>query len=79
MSVMGACTDIVFHLNITADEYVRVYSGTAKYVITKSIDGKSIKFPVNILQPYLTHDGVSGMFSLKYDKNNKFISIQKID
>ncbi|MCK4950799.1 MAG: DUF2835 family protein, partial [Gammaproteobacteria bacterium] len=38
---MGTCTDIVFHLNITADEYVRVYSGTAKYVITKSIDGKS--------------------------------------
>ena len=76
---MDTCTDIIFHLNITADEYVRVYSGTAKYVITKSVDGKSIQFPANILQPYLTHDGVSGRFAMKYDKNNKFVSIQKID
>ena len=75
---MNDCTEIIFHLNISADEYVRYYNGTAKYVITKSLDGRSIQFPVNILQSYLTHDGVSGTFSLRHDEDNKFIGIEKI-
>lgn len=72
-------TEIFFQLEISADEYLRYYNGTAKYVVTKSIDGRKVQFPVNILQSYITHDGISGRFSLKYDENNKFVSIQKID
>lgn len=72
-------TEIFFQLEISADEYLRYYNGTAKYVVTKSIDGRKVRFPVNILQSYITHDGISGRFSLKYDENNKFVSIQKID
>ncbi len=76
---MKTYTEIIFHLNILADEYVQYYNGTAKYVATKSVDGRSIRFPVNILQPYLTHSGVSGKFSMRYDENNKFVSIKKIN
>ena len=76
---MKEYTEIIFHLELSADEYVRYYNGTAKYVVTKSIDGKRIQFPVNILQSYITHEGISGRFSLKYDENNKFVSIHKIN
>lgn len=76
---MKSYTEIIFQLEISADEYVRYYKGTAKTVVTQSIDGKKVQFPVNILQSYITHNGISGMFSLKYDENNKYVSIQKID
>ncbi len=70
--------DIVVTLNIPADEYVRVYQGSAKYVVARSQDGRTVQFPVNILQPFLTREGIHGVFVLRHDANNKFVSIERL-
>ncbi len=74
----GQTMDIIVALDISADEYVRVYQGTAKYVVAKSHDGRTVRFPVNILQRFLTHDGIQGVFMLRHDANHKFVSIERL-
>lgn len=64
-------------LSISADEYLRVYQGNAKKVSTVDSEGKRISFPVNILQPFVTHNGVSGSFTIIIDENNRFKKIIK--
>lgn len=75
---MNSNNEVVFSLNISADDYLYYYKGKAKYVLTISQDGRKIKFPANALQSFLTHEGVSGRFRLRFDANNKLISIDKI-
>lgn len=70
--------ELRFHLNISADEYSRYYRGTARFVHARSVDGRTVRFPINVLQPHLTHEGVHGEFILYFDHNNKFIRLDKI-
>lgn len=69
---------IRFYLDISSDVYIAYYKGTAKNVLTNSIDGRSLKFPANILQQFLTHDGIQGLFELRYDSNGKYSDIVRI-
>ncbi len=71
-------SDIVIALNISPDEYLRVYQGAAKYVVARSQDGRTIQFPVSILQKFLTHEGIQGVFVIHHDGSNKFVSIERI-
>lgn len=65
-------------LLISADEYLRVYRGTARTVVAQSLDGRTIHFPVNLLQPFVTRDGVSGEFTIYFDEQRKFLRIEKV-
>ncbi|ODS23089.1 hypothetical protein AB835_10785 [Candidatus Endobugula sertula] len=68
---------VLISISISADEYLRVYQGSAKTVSTLDRQGKRVRFPVNILQPYITHNGVSGVFAIEFDENNKFKRIAR--
>jgi len=65
-------------ISITRDEYLRVYKGTAKTVFAYCKDGKSIQFPVKILQQFVEECGVYGDFIIHVDAKNKFQSIEKV-
>lgn len=65
------------NLHIDKSELVKYYTGTT-IVTAKSIDGRSVQFPVNILQKYITHDGIHGVFVLEYDDNFKFRNLKKL-
>lgn len=65
-------------LSISAEEYLRVYQGSAKCVSALDTHGRRIRFPVNILQPYVTYDGVHGFFKITFDNNNKFARIERV-
>ena len=67
-----------FSIRIPYDEFLRVYDGSAKYVVTRSYDGRRIRFPANILRTFLTHSGINGEFVITYDANNKFQKIEKL-
>ncbi|MBL4607099.1 MAG: DUF2835 domain-containing protein [Pseudomonadales bacterium] len=69
---------IVVDLIISRDEYLRWYQGSAKAVATRTVDGRSVRFPVNILQPYVTHSGISGRFAIAFNDEGKFMAIEKI-
>lgn len=70
---------VVINLAILAEEYQRLYQGTARDVVARSIDGRRIRFPALILRPFVTHSGIHGRFQILFDGSNRFHSIEKID
>lgn len=70
---------IYIDISISADEWLKIYRGTARVVNTRSRDGRTIQFPANILQQYVTHTGVYGSFVIYFDDSGKFQSIAKLD
>ena len=69
---------LVFTLAITPDEFLRLYQGTARNVVTRATNGQTVRFPANILRPFVTRDGVRGRFRISFDVNGKLISVDKI-
>ena len=72
-------SSIYVQLNIPPEQFQRLYEGVAKTVNTRSIDGRSVRFPANILRPYVTHAGVVGTFAIHFSDQNRFQGIEKID
>ncbi len=55
-----------------------MYTGLAKSVHTRTQEGKSIRFPADILRKFVTHEGVEGRFAIYFDANNRFQKIERI-
>ena len=70
---------LVMDLHISADEFVRLYSGAANVVFARTCGGQTVKFPANSLRPFVLHDGVHGAFALLIDDDNKLLEIERID
>ncbi len=71
-------SEIHFTLHLSADQYLAFYQGIVKDVQVVSWDGKTLRFPANILRPFVKQDGVHGDFALDYDDNNRFQGIRQI-
>ena len=69
---------IIVPLKIHADEFQRLYQGNVRDVSARSIEGLSVRFPANILRPYVTHAGIIGTFAIHFSDDNKFQGIEKI-
>lgn len=75
---MGQSQSIRIILNIAAEEYKKIYLGAIRSVFAISTSGKSVRFPVSILQPFVAHDGVHGEFIIYFDDKGKFSKIVKL-
>ncbi len=71
--------EIRFRLDLSAQQFLAFYRGAASEVVTRSVDGRNVRFPANALRPHVTHDGVHGLFALRYNANNKFLALVRID
>jgi hypothetical protein len=69
---------LVVNLVIAPEEYQRLYAGTAQHVSARSIDGRRVQFPANILRPFVTREGIRGRFMIHFSDDNRFESIEKI-
>lgn len=74
----GKSTRVRFALNISQDALLSYYEGTARAVVVKSLDGRSIQFPASVLRRFVTGDGVQGIFEMEFDENNKFVGMQRV-
>lgn len=68
-----------FSLNISAEQYQRYYKGVARSVIVTTEEGRTLKFPANALQQYVTRDGISGHFEIVFDDDNKLNKLQRLE
>ena len=66
------------NLNINRDEMLRWYSGGAHHVNALALDGRRVQFPVDLIRPYITHDGVQGAFEIEFSPEGKFQSIRRL-
>lgn len=70
---------IEVELNISRDEYLRYYrSAGALDVVVTARDGRRVRFPARILQPFVLHDGVRGRFRIHFDARGRFLKIERM-
>ena len=69
---------IIVDLNISATEYQRYYSGAARFVAAYALDGRTVRFPANVLQQVVTHDGVQGRFAIEFSADGRFQGITRV-
>ena len=68
---------IVIGLNIDSEELLKLYRGSAREVVARSLDGQNIRFPAEALKPFVTHNGVQGQFALVVDASNKLVDLRR--
>lgn len=66
-------------LQINPDNMMLWYSGSSNVVEAKSLDGRVVHFPANILRPFVTRYGVKGLFKISYTLEGKYLSIERCD
>lgn len=67
-----------FSLSISAEQYQSYYMGSAKSVLVRADDGRSLKFPASSLQQFINHTGIQGRFEIIFDDQNKLLGINRM-
>ncbi|HKJ21786.1 MAG TPA: DUF2835 family protein [Gammaproteobacteria bacterium] len=73
-----AISEVRFHLHIPADVYLSYYQGQARHVLVATDEGLKVQFPARLLRPYVTREGVTGEFRLRYDEHHKLVGLDKL-
>ena len=69
---------IIVDVNISPDEWIKLYQGSATDVHTRARDGRSVRFPARILSRFYLRDGVQGSFRILFDDQGKFVSVERL-
>ncbi|HED17873.1 MAG TPA: DUF2835 family protein [Gammaproteobacteria bacterium] len=67
-----------FHLHLSTEQYQQYYCGEVNQVQVIDQHNHRIQFPAGMLRQHVSHDGVHGEFILKYDKDNRLISLERV-
>ncbi|WP_420391010.1 DUF2835 domain-containing protein [Marinobacter sp.] len=69
---------IIVDVNISPDEWIKLYQGSATDVHTTARDGRSVRFPARILSRFYLRNGVQGSFRILFDDQGKFVSVERL-
>lgn len=69
---------IVVEVILSAFQYEAAYSGIAKHVMAKSLDGRTVRLPLLAFQRFVTHRGIHGVFEVEFDEQHKLINVTQI-
>ncbi|MBQ0782670.1 MAG: DUF2835 domain-containing protein [Amphritea sp.] len=69
---------IVVDISLSSDEYLAHYRQQVRDVVAISRDGRRVRFPSSLLQPYLLHNGIQGSFRISFTDSGKFNSIERL-
>ncbi|MDK8465198.1 DUF2835 domain-containing protein [Marinobacter sp. SS13-12] len=69
---------IIVDVEISPDEWIKLYQGTATDVRTTARDGRSVRFPARILSRFYLKDGIRGSFRILFDDAGKFTSVERL-
>ena len=78
MSAQQPPEPLIVDIHISAEDYLRHYQGSVKQVACVSRDGRSVRFPTRILQPFVSREGIQGSFCIYFDHLHKFQRIERI-
>ncbi|MDC9725979.1 MAG: DUF2835 family protein [Gammaproteobacteria bacterium] len=71
-------TELQFYLNISREQALRYYQGTAKVVVVTTTSGQKLQFPAEHIRSFIAQDGIEGWFSIQFDDENKLIALKKV-
>ena len=65
-------------MNLSAEKCLRYYQGSAKYIVVKSDNGKTVRLPADAIQKFVTASGLHGYFQLEINSENKLVNLERI-
>lgn len=68
-----------FSINIGAQELLKIYSGQVKRVRVTTDNGLVLDIDAERLKQFTTRSGIKGYFQLTTTRENKFVSLEKIN
>ncbi len=68
-----------FDLAISADEFQKLYRGTAGQVLARAVSGETVRFPARVLTPAVTREGIRGRYRIVFDADNRFVALERLD
>ena len=74
----GPAQSIIVDVRIDAAEFSRYYYQPGAQVVVQSQDGRTVRFPANLLQRFVTHQGVAGRFVIHYTESGQFSAIERL-
>ena len=69
---------IRFYLDISPQQYLSYYKGSAKFVNVKTDCGRTLKFPASELQKFVTHSGIRGRFEIDFNDQYKLVRLSRV-
>jgi hypothetical protein len=66
-------------LNISREEWLKIYRGVARKVHCQALDGTRILLPAHHFYSFVSHNGISGRFALEIDENQKLHTIKRVN
>lgn len=75
---MSEHNSATFRLSIPADDYRKFYQGSVSEVITRTLDGTTIRFPASLLREFVSHEGIHGLFQITWDSQHKLKSLRQL-
>ena len=68
----------VMDLQLTRDQVLRMYQGSASAVVGRARNGQRIRFPLHSLRQFVDLEGVNGTFALAVDREHRLVSIERL-
>ena len=65
-------------LRISAKRFQAYYEGVVDSVVAQAEDGRTVQFPARVLRPFLSHQGIEGVFDITFSDQQKFQSIKRV-
>ena len=70
---------LIIRLCLDKEKVLSHYRGLASRVVTRSLDGRTVQFPASLLRQFVSEDGVNGFFEIRFDDQNRLISMRRYD
>jgi hypothetical protein len=67
-----------FRLDLSSEEFLQYYRGTAKSVVVRAYNGQVVEFPASLLQHHILPEGIHGDFVLRCDDHYKCVSLERV-
>ena len=68
-----------FSISLSREKALLFYQGHKNRVIVTTHGGVTLSIPWQLLQPYVTEDGVHGTFNIRFDEQGKCLALSRGD
>lgn len=79
LHIRSAKLELFFRLNVGFNDFLKYYQGDATMVEVKDIEGRVLWINARHFRPYVTRDGIQGLFRMELDKQGELQLLQKLE
>ena len=69
---------IIVDIHIGPEQYLKNYRHPGAVVVSHSVEGVRVQFPANILQGFVSREGIRGRFRILFNDAGKFQTIERL-